>query len=117
LRRRLFLQLLVDLFLLLIDLGAGGPHGRFVFASLRSGALQALFGQLAGAFGGLVPLLQDFFEGLKSRSSPSWRSIWSMRFQGRPVEDFQDQQVTIGAKWASTAQKGGGRIISDGGVP
>ena len=42
----LLLQLLVDLFLRLVELGARGAHGGLVLAGLGGGARQALFGGL-----------------------------------------------------------------------
>src|SRR5271156_5669199 len=56
------LQLLVRLLLGLVDFAARGAQSSFIIRGFRGGSLQALFSQLARAFGGVVALPQGLFQ-------------------------------------------------------
>ena len=74
------LQLLVHLFLRLVNLGASGAHGGLVLAGFRGRARQTLLRGFAGSLGGLVPLVQDLFEWLEKDA-----------FQVKLQQDDQDK--------------------------
>ena len=61
----LFLQAVMELLLSLINLGAGGAQGRFVFGRPVSSFLQTFRGPPLGAFSSLVARAQHLFERLE----------------------------------------------------